>query len=466
MSAHPATSRVWGAATRGVLASEWTDGALKRSRVEEFSSIESALGQQDVTIYGTNTAVGEADGRVLSDESGAGFQVDLIENHAAAADSRDERASPLVGRLAIAAKVEQAHRGGTGLSEPLYQRLLSCIVDSGFAPLIPLDSSSYSCGDVVPGASLARAVLDGMQESDLARLLYPGGGLALINGTHIQSAASLDVLSLMSSVGVLARRSAHLALRAHGVGRSEAEAWVAVLRESEAPVIEGYVKTDPPDLPTPARQRPVSVRAIPSTMEALTLSRERLIKAVELSLRPSGNPLFAKRSGQFTSVSQATFLDLPLTLAVADVTASVLSLGWASERRLQHASTALLNARPSDGLGLMQYAKVATAILERARAACSRRPFSAGGETASGIEDFWTFGLQECLWARTALEAVEQVLLREASATMVLCWISGTTPIPTGLADSPMHEAVRAAESEISSAVEPMRASAELLEDL
>jgi hypothetical protein len=54
---------------------------------------------------------------------------------------------------------------------------------------------------------------------------------------------------------------------------------------------------------------------------------------------------------------------------------------------------ALDASTPSDKLGLIQYPKIMTALVEDARLKLGRRTFASGSCTSYGVEDLWTNGL-------------------------------------------------------------------------
>lgn len=421
-------TRVRAAALEGVIAPEWVSAQNEASRIAEIELIRMLLGTEGVEVYGTTTALGQMDSTRLPPERRAGFQLDLIHNHAAAAGAADISSS-LVGRLALAAKVEQAHRGGAGISNQLFDELLGALRDPRFQPELPLSGSTYSCGDVVPGAVLAQAVLSRVSRGRALELLSPSGGLALINGSHVHVGACAEVLHLGGQLHSLLSIVCRTALLLNRVGYEEATNWADVLDASRRVELLDYRSTQPPkEWTAPSVQRPVSVRVIPETCEGYRLAGRGLREALESALdRPSGNPLFLSQADGrgVTAVSQASFLDVRLTLLTAQFTSASLAIGWASERRLQHISDRLVETQQLGELGLIQYAKVAAATLEHVRAACSRRPFAAAGQTAAGVEDFWTAGVHEVWAARVALDGVRQVLMRELVASITLGLVEG-----------------------------------------
>lgn len=361
-------------------------------------------------VYGATTLTGHLDSVRVPAGDAAALQQRIIDSHCIGSAPFHP---PATARLIGHAKAHAVAAGGSGLSPAIYAHLLDTLGDPAFEPQVPANAS-YSCGDVIPGAHWARALL---AHGGFAgrNALQPGDALALVNGSFVDLGVTLAMLP---------------ALR---------EALVACLANS-AEVARAVAGSES------AAQAEVSIRATPELRNALLPAAAALVRILGEELAsPSANPLVLPLAGRIES--QASFMSPRLSIAKSALAEAVLFASWACQGRIE----AL--ARRIDGLDVVQVPKLSQAWLEESRSRLGRRLFASGGSTSQGIEDLWSFGMLAsaqlehgiATWVR--MEAVLGWLLRlhaadapaDRAALLVLLREGGLLPVP---GDAGLHNAV------------------------
>ncbi len=374
-------------------APEWLEG---RSRVAAgYEALLAYLGDNpEAQIYGFNTLSGHRDDHRLSEGAATRFQRELIESHTIS-DAPDYAQD--VALTIMATKLQQLSHGGATLTEPLYAALLAAFEDNGFHPSVPVQSS-YSCGDVIPGAHWARSVLAHLERGGERFALRRGEGMALINGSfvHLGYAASTVPslralwamqLDAMRSDIALGRADTGVLGYARLVGDVPKAALDHIARGSDAALTGGA-------------QWPVSFRAIPETSALLFAAYCEFIAEIDKQLgEASGNPIMAEGPDGARPYSQASFLLPLLAVRSAAVIEALMFSASAELGRIKWLLSGMVSGLPLDGnqgpedVAFIQWPKLMQAMVEELRLLLGRTLYASGGDTSFGVEDLWTNGV-------------------------------------------------------------------------
>lgn len=291
-------------------------------------------------VYGFNTLLGHMDGSRMAETA----QDDLLNQHLV---GTPEDSGHLFRRLMVAAKLQQASCGGSGLSAAAYQALRASFSYSRSAS--GAWAHSYSSGDVVPGAWMVKDLLehelDALREGDL---------IALINGHWVGAAwgfrALLEALPLLAGAVDAAEEAAR-------------------------------------DMRMGGRQLPVSLRDLGPVKSAIELAVGQTVEALGARLTVgSANPHFtfpgtARPAAEARSGNQ--FLDYGLTFALTNLIQAQALANGLLQRAIQHWS----DGRQDGSAALVQPPKVAQAILEQGESQTAQLPARFSGADSHGIED-------------------------------------------------------------------------------
>ncbi len=364
------------------------DPARWQALEQEHRHLQALL-EQGQAIYGINRRTGHRDDEFES--SPESLCKAVLDSHAI---GEAPWYDPMEARAITVARLAMWQAGGSAVSPALFQRVRQLLDDPGFRPQIPRQSS-YSCGDVIPAAHWARAVLAGT-----AQIGPQAGGsdiMALINGAFVHAGLALTTLAPLRNAWVLFFENT-LALMPCLGNNSFLQ---LPARSSSGPgglasqLLRSKLAHLPPRIGT---QDPVSLRATDEIFEVLLRSitdmTDRLTEALNT---PSTNPLI--RDGLAVPVSQASFMLPSLALAQAALINALLFTMWAQVGRTTHLLSGKVSGVPLDGatprhpLGLIQYPKQMMALLENARFLGGRSIYASGGATSYGVEDLWSHGL-------------------------------------------------------------------------
>lgn len=361
--------------------------AEARARIEdEFAWYQQAIADPGNRIYGANTLTGHLDDHRLERQEIESLQATILATHQiGTAPFFDEAEARLIGY----AKACTVAAGGTGLSPALYRHLLASIADDAFRPMVPR-AASYSCGDVIPGAHWAGALLGHGGFSD-RHMLQPGEGLALINGVFVDLGSSIALLPQLHGAILDMLANMHSAASVFGQGRA---ALVHPGREP-GPVADAlrHIAAGLPDKPAAPVQLPVSLRSTPELVELAIGVQAHFSAVLDSHLqRGSANPYICRESGQI--LSQASFMAPDLSVAKSSLCEMVLFAMWACQSRIAAACAQLepLLLATGNAMTAVQVPKLTQALLEDARLHAGRRTFASGAATSRGVEDLWTYG--------------------------------------------------------------------------
>src|SRR5690606_8620388 len=112
---------------------------------------------------------------------------------------------------------------------------------------------------------------------------------------------------------------------------------------------------------------------------------------------PSGNPLFhTGPPARFES--QDSFMSCELAVVQSGVIEAVLALAWTINQRTKHLCAAFGDGAAADNpIALIQHPKMSEGVLQLMRLRNGTRPYASGGDTAEGIEDFWSHGAHRAM---------------------------------------------------------------------
>ena len=365
--------RVLSAARESAPADAWVQAAGLVA--DERAAVERMLADDpDLRVYGFNTLLGQLD-NVSAVTSN---QHSLLKAHLIG------RTVPITGvlpDLILSVKLEQLSHGGSGLHPETYRAALQAFRGPD-TEVLGAWSDSYSSGDVVPAAWWIKHL-----QSDPALKLHSGDLIALLNGNFISTAFALRAAErLLAYLGrflgkaievVQPGRVGQLADPADGPGD-----WLARVVADDLPVASHLLRAGA------NLQAPVSMRDMASYVSPISTTVDTLRTAVERRLGAfSGNPTFALVGGRMRHASQASFLDLNLSMALTSGIQLTHFCMAAAQRFIQHVCDTRKGRRPLEYLRFVQPPKVASALLVEAAAKHGALPARFQLAESEGIED-------------------------------------------------------------------------------
>ena len=420
------------------LAALRTDLGTPRCRVAQSRAVvEAALGDGRAH-YGVNTGFGSLKSVRVPPDRLVALQENLVRSHAVGVGAPISEA---LGRRMLRLKVHALGLGVSGVSVPVFERLL-WMAEHGVTPVVPSQGSLGASGDLAPLAHLALPLLgDGKvwehgapaPAGNVLRDLEPvtlgaKDGLALINGTQFMAALGCDALArahvLADTADVVAAMTVEAtrgsarpfdarvhAVRPHAGARLVAERVRALLEGSEI---------GPSHADCDRVQDPYSVRCVPqvhgASRDALAYAAHQLETEVN---SVTDNPLVFSDGAAADLISAGNFHGQPLALAF-DV-AAVACAEWASisERR----TYGLLDGPdrlppyllPETGVqsGFMMVQYTAAALVSENKTLC--HPASVDSIPSSrGQEDHVSMGAWAARKLRMVVENAERVVAVEA----------------------------------------------------
>ncbi len=365
-------------------------------------------------IYGVNTLLGHVDNLSISFEKASMFQQLLIRNHALQATSRyyDDQTSKHI----TFARAWFYSQGGGGISLQLYDILLQAINDNKFRPKIPADLS-YSCGDVIPGANWATALME-YAEKEHNYALQPKEGLSLINGVFVQAGTAVATTRMTQAIWKAIMQCGKINAILCDANQSNYSNFICENSNDILSDINHYFRRNHSLNRTYNIQDPVSIRSFPQAAAGLHFAAGNFFNAIDTALqRRSDNPLIDDNDS--AALSQGSFIMTEMSLAAAQLTDAILMMAWISERRLNHVLSGKVKDIPvnfsfsPENLDFIQLPKMASAILENMRKYAGIKTFSSGSSTSYGLEDFWSFGLQNINTLREVINDLLRILAIE-----------------------------------------------------
>ncbi len=353
----------------------------------EREHFEQILAAGHAPIYGANTRVGHRDLEVLTPDEIQAFHRDFLKSHTLG--SAPWYTDHIVRHISYA-KMYALCSGGSGISQALYEAIAASVINPAFVPKVPR-GCTYSCGDVIPGAHWAKALLTVRPDYQPAA----GEVMALINGSFVHVGYTLALIEPLSHLGALLIETTRLNNRLVSANRVN----FATPHQPYMKELLSYVAAGSgTQLTDYSCQDPISVRATPQILETFVDGMRSLCHQLDYQLRsPSNNPLFNLNIDY--PLSQASFLAPSLSIKTAAMIEAILFALWASVNRTQYLLSGQIQGIPQDAsnpqnaLQFIQMPKLMMSNLERCRQRFGRRIFAAGAQTSHGIEDLWTYGV-------------------------------------------------------------------------
>ncbi len=431
-----------------------------RARVERALSDGKAY-------YGINTGFGALASKRIDPGALDELQNNLLVSHAVGLGPLVPRE---IAKLMLALKAHSLSLGYSGISEPVFARLLD-LYRHDLVPAVPQKGSLGASGDLAPLAHLSLPLIgmgaflrdDGstvdaasaLRERDLAPVkLGPKDGLALINGTQLMCAYAAYVmhrtLTLVKNADVLAAVTLEAlrgsiapfdarihALRPHRGQRDVAGNVRALMTDSQ--ILDSHKDCG-------RVQDPYSLRCVPqvhgAARDALGYARD----VVEIELNAvTDNPLVFEDG---SIVSGGNFHGEPLALAMDFAAIALAEVASIAERRIYLLLTGhdglptllMKDTGVNSGFMIPQY--TAAALVSQNKVLC--HPASVDSiPSCLGQEDHVSMGSLSALKLLEVLENVEKVLAIEAlSAAQALDY---RKPLSPGKGVEAAHARIRQA---------------------
>lgn len=363
-------------------------------RIEkENRHLRHLLNKDSVTIYGANTLTGHRDNEKITNAELSFYQEDLLRTHAI---GESPWLSAYAARCITYAKLYSWSAGMSGVSPALFNLLVDLACDPSFKPMIPTNCS-YSCGDVIPASHWARDILQNLKQKK-QYVAQPGEIMALINGHFIQVGYAASIINKIRTSWVFYIELSAIINNITQANSSNLFFFTTAERSWASTTVEYIRSRSTKRSIIKDVQDPVTLRAIPQTVELICNSIEEYLREINYSLlKPSGNPLFDTTSDH--PISQASFLAPVLSIKTGALIESILFVMWSMIGRTNYLLSGEIPGIPRDAsnnnstLGLIQYPKLMMAKLEKSRANYGRRLFASGSQTSYGVEDLWSNGI-------------------------------------------------------------------------
>jgi histidine ammonia-lyase len=443
-------------------------GELARAhpRVQSARHIVERALSDGKAYYGINTGFGALASKRIDPSALDQLQYNLLLSHAVGLGEPVPRA---IARLMLQLKIHSLSLGHSGISSPVFERLLE-FETRGLVPAVPCKGSLGASGDLAPLAHMSLPLIgkgrfwkrDGggtreaeevLREERLEPVtLGPKDALSLINGTQLMAAYGAFVLeraiTLVKNADVLAALSLEAlrgssapfdarihALRPHPGQKAVAQNVRALMTESQ--ILESHKDCG-------RVQDPYSLRCVPQVHGASRDALDHARNTFEIELNSvTDNPLVFEDG---SIISGGNFHGQPLALALDFSAIALAELASISERRTyllltghDGLPTLLMNDTGlNSGFMIPQY--TAAALVSQNKVLC--HPASVDSiPTCLGQEDHVSMGGIAALKLLEVLDNVEKVLAIEAlSAAQALDY---RRPLSPGLGVAAAHACVR-----------------------
>jgi len=377
-------------------------------KMERGHLLKLARSFPEIRIYGVNTLTGHRDSSQIIKGNGANISREIIRSHKIGIEPFfDQNQVISIGYV----KAHSLIRGGTGVSPELLNQVVNTIANPMFAPKLP-KRSSYSSGDVIPGAHWADELISFCKYD-----LQTGDALALINGNFIHLGYALSMLQKIENIGSLFIESSKLLNQKIGLSAIN---FYNHLEHSDNKfvLLIKYLQEGLPDEVGNKIQVPVSIRAQGNQLESFYFTLKEFCQEIETLLsKKSGNPLFDLKI--HSSISQASFLAHMLSLRTNSLNDSLCALMANMYHRNSYLLSGKVHGIPIDGaydsasLGLIQYPKAMAALVERHMSMAAPRLPSYLASTSYGVENFWTMGVNNIEKLEQAANVMVELLVME-----------------------------------------------------
>jgi histidine ammonia-lyase len=420
------------------------DGAARERIGAARSVVEHAVARGEA-VYGVTTGIGELASVRIEPADAERLQLNLLRSHAVGAG---EPLPPELVRGMMLLLAASLARGHSGVRPELVELLLG-LVERDVLPVVPSRGSVGSSGDLAPLAHLGLVLVgegealaggrrlpgaEALREAGLEPLaLSAKEGLAIINGTHLMTAAGAlavrdarrlvdaAVVAVALSLEAFKGSTVPFDARLQAVRPQPGQAVVARrLREllAGSAVVESHADCGRVQDPYTLRCAPQVIGAVIDALDYVEAALERELAAV------TDNPLVFPDDGDV--VAGGNFHGQPLSLPLDHLALALTELASYSERRtyaLLSPSYAelprFLSPTPGLGTGLMIAQYAAAALVNECQVLA--HPAGAGSiPTSAGQEDFNSMGAWAALKARTVVEHAARVI-----ATELVCACQG-----------------------------------------
>lgn len=365
-----AIGRVLEAAHRSTPDEIWVKSTERIS--DERRDIDEMLrAYPNLRVYGFNTLLGQQDNVA----SVASNQDLVLKSHMI---GRASRISGVLPDLILSTKLEQLSHGGSGLHPDTYQAILDSFLGHS-AEVLGAWRDSYSSGDVVPAAWW----LNHLRTHNERLALRSGDLIALINGNFISTAFALNsTVRLITYCARFLAKAIELVQPGRVGVLARGGDWLAELVDDDLP-IDSHIYRAGANL-----QAPVSMRDIATYVGPMWTTLAALRNAIDHRLGSfSGNPTFYYSHGAIRHASQASFLDLNLSLALTSSIQLVHFCMGAMQRFIQHICDTRKQGYPLDYVRFVQPPKIASVLLAEADYKHGTLPTKFNFAESEGIED-------------------------------------------------------------------------------
>jgi histidine ammonia-lyase len=419
--------------------------ATARERIRAAREVVEEAVARGEAVYGVTTGIGELASVRIAPPDAERLQLNLLRSHAVGAG--EPLPAELVRGMMLLLAASLA-RGHSGVRPELVQLLLA-LLERGVVPAVPSRGSVGSSGDLAPLAHLGlvlvgegEALFDGRRLGGAEALRAAGleplrltakEGLAIINGTHLMTAAGTlalrdaerllhaAVVAVALSLEAFKGSTVPFDARLQDVRRHPGQHRVAgMLREllAGSEVVASHADCGRVQDPYTLRCAPQVIGAVADALDYVANPLERELAAV------TDNPLVFPQDGDV--VNGGNFHGQPLSLPLDHLALALTELASYSERRtyaLLSPSYAelprFLSPTPGLGTGLMIAQYAAAAVVNECQVLA--HPAGAGSiPTSAGQEDFNSMGAWAALKARTVVEHTARVI-----ATELVCACQG-----------------------------------------
>ena len=357
---------------RGIWLGIWRDGTPLTLAAASYPAIEKAAAAIRIIVergepaYGINTGFGKLAKTRIPDEQLELLQRNLILSHSV---GTGELIDDACVRLILAMKIGSLARGYSGI-RPLVIDTMIALYNNGIMPCIPIKGSVGASGDLAPLSHMTLALLgegmvrvDGKLIAASAALAEAGlqpvvlaakEGLALINGTQVSTALTLNGLFLAErmleaatvagalSIDAAKGSDAPFDARVHAVRGQPGQIAVAkIYREllTGSAIRRSHLVNDE------RVQDPYSLRCQPQVMGACSdlinnAARTLLIEANAVT----DNPLVFADDDDV--ISGGNFHAEPVAFAADTLALAIAEIGALSERRIALLIDASLSGLP------------------------------------------------------------------------------------------------------------------------
>ena len=181
------------------------DGGAREAMIRSAETLVRVIAQGDI-CYGVNTGFGAFANRRISPEQVVDLQYNLVRSHVCGIG---EPLADQIVRRVLLLKANSLAAGYSGVRPELVDALL-CLLNNDVLPVVPSRGSVGASGDLAPLAHIALALIGEGEARHQGRLLREAEvctaagcdpirlkakeGLALLNGTQVSTALSLEGL--------------------------------------------------------------------------------------------------------------------------------------------------------------------------------------------------------------------------------------------------------------------------------